>query len=125
MTALRQPPGLDKAGAALWRRLIGAYELDQWELTVVEAACRQADDVARLEALLAAGGLVIAGSAGQPRLAQAVTEVRQGRLALVRLLDTLRLPADDEDVGHQGRNGRQVRTQRAAQSRWSGRHGAA
>ncbi len=123
MTAPRQPAGLEKAGASLWRRLIGAYELDQWELTVAEAACRQADDVARLEALLAAGGLVIAGSAGQPRLAQAETEVRQGRLALVRLLDTLRLPADDEDG--RGRNGRQVRAQRAAQSRWSGRHGAA
>ena len=123
MTALRQPPGLGKAGAALWRRLIGAYDLDVWEVTVVEAACRQSDDNARLEALLAAGGLVIAGSAGQPRLAQAVTEVRQGRLALVRLLDTLRLPADD-DTGGQGRNGRQVRAQRAARSRWSG-HGAA
>jgi len=78
---------------------------------------------ARLEALLAAGGLVIAGSAGQPRLAQAVTEVRQGRLALVRLLDTLRLPEDDADG--QGRSGRQVRAQRAARSRSSGRHGAA
>ncbi len=125
MTAQRQPPGLDKAGAALWRRLIGAYDLDQWEVPVLEAACRQADDVAALEAVIAAGGLVIAGSAGQPRLAQAVTEVRQGRLALVRLLDSLRWPADDEDVGRQGRNGRQVRAQRAAQSRWSGRHGAA
>ncbi len=65
MTALRQPAGLDKAGAALWRRLIDAHDLDVWEeVAVVSTACKQADDNARLEALLADGGLIIEGSAG-------------------------------------------------------------
>jgi len=115
MTPPKAPNGLEKAGAALWQSLTGAYDLEPWEATVLESACRQADDVARLEVVIARDGMVSTGSAGQPRLAQAVTEVRQGRLALARLLDTLRLPAEDEAAG---RTGRQVRAQRAARARW-------
>jgi len=82
---------------------------------VLEAACRQADDVARLRSPPREGELVTPGSKGQPRLAQAVTEVRQGRLAFARLLDGLRLPADVDDAGQ---NGKSVRAQRAANARW-------
>ncbi len=50
--------------------LLDAYSFDAWELAVVEAVCRQADDVARLEARLVEDGIVATGSRGQPRLAR-------------------------------------------------------
>jgi hypothetical protein len=62
-----------------------------------------------------ADGFVVKGSQGQPRLSAAVTEVRQGRLALARLLAELRLPDVDEVVGVNP-----VR-QRAARARWNAR----
>jgi molybdenum-dependent DNA-binding transcriptional regulator ModE len=63
------------------------------------SACRHADMIHRLEELLS-DRLVSAGSAGQPRLSAAVTELRQSRLALSRLLTDLALPVDD--VGEDG-----------------------
>ena len=113
MTAQNTPEHLDAAGSSLWHTMTGAYELDVWECVVLEAACRQADDVARLEAVLR-DGVIVEGSNGQPRLAQAVTEARQGRLALAKLLDAMRLPAEDEAP----RSGASARAQRAANARW-------
>ncbi len=108
------PQGLQKAGAALWRGIVAVYELDPRELTVLGLACRQADDVARLEAAVAAEGVVVEGSKGQPRLSQVVGEVRQSRLALARLLGELALP-DAED---RPATARSARAKRAADSRW-------
>ena len=112
---MTKPQGLGKTGAALWQRMTDAYDFDTWEAVVLETACRQADDVARLERELT-GGLIVKGSTGQPRLAQAVTEVRQGRLALAKLLDQLRIPAEEAEVP---KTGKSARAQRAAEARWS------
>lgn len=80
----------------------------------MEAAARQADDVAHLEALVATDGMMVAGSVGQRRLHPAVTEARNGRIALAKLLATLRLP---EDTG-QLRSEASTTAQRAAEVRW-------
>jgi hypothetical protein len=109
------PDGLGEAGGALWSSLAGAFEFGPHELAVLAVACRQADDVAALESLLGRDGLIVAGSAGQPRLNAAVTEVRQGRLALAKLLDQLAIPEDDAQVG---RSSSSRRAQRAARIRW-------
>jgi hypothetical protein len=92
-----RPRNLGKAGADLWKRITGAYVIDVYEAPLLAAACRQADDVARLEEIIASDGVIVKGSTGQPRLSGAVTEVRQGRLALAKLLGELRLPADEGD----------------------------
>ncbi len=115
----KAPPGLDTAGRSLWRdpwrTLIDAYEFSPVEVAVLTAACRQADDVARLESVIASDGVIVEGSAGQPRLSAVVTEVRQGRLALARLLSDLAIPADDDDT----RSGSaSVGASRAARVRW-------
>ena len=90
----RQPAGLGAAGSALWKRLVGAYVFEPYEVGIVEAACRQADDIARLDAAIRSDGVLTEGSQGQPRLAQVVTEARQGREALVRLLARLDMPSE-------------------------------
>jgi hypothetical protein len=113
----RPPAGLEGAGRALWRRLVGVYEFAPGEQTVLEAACRQADDVARLEAVVAEHGPMTEGSRGQLRLSGAVTEIRQGRLALGRLLGQLALPDEDGRPA----TASSTRARKAARSRWDRR----
>lgn len=120
----RMPSGFGSAGKSLWKRLVTEFEFGPHELAVLEVACRQADDVATLEKLIKDQGPIVAGSQGQPRLNAALTEVRQGRLALGRLLDSLRLPLEDEAKGMTPSS---RKAQRAAEVRWARerRHGAA
>jgi len=122
---MRVPEGLGEAGAAVWDAIVSdvgdAFELDARELVVLEAACRQADTNRQLEDVIEAGGLIVEGSQGQPRMSAAVTELRQGRLALERLLASLALPDEDGRVLTAG----QRRAQAASQARWGVRRGAA
>lgn len=117
MAAERPPKGLDPAGRDLWRKVQGSFDLDAHEIPGLLLACRQLDDVARLEALLDRDGLVAIGSSGQPRLSQVVAELRQSRLAASRLLDALGLPLDDTGAVA---SPAAKRARRAAESRWAG-----
>ena len=116
----RAPSGLGAAGKSLWRRLCDTYDFEVHELAVVELAARQADDVAALEAAIAEAGVTVRGSAGQPRLNAAVTEVRQGRLALAKILGQLALPAETEP-DERPMTARQRQAQKAANARWTAR----
>jgi hypothetical protein len=78
-------------------------------------AAAQADDIAALEAGLAEDGLWVAGSMGQPRLHPAVSELRQARVALARLLGDLPLPNEAQDP----ETARAHRARRAANARWA------
>lgn len=91
--ASRPPADLGDDGRALWSAVVGKYTLTPHEAVLLRSACRHADMIGRLEDLLSAG-LIVEGAAGQPRLSAAVTELRQSRLALSRLLTDLALPAD-------------------------------
>lgn len=111
----KSPARLGPAGRALWRRFVEHYEFGGHELLVLEAAARQADDVANLEALIADDGLTVAGSAGQRRLHPGLAEVRAGRLAVGKLLAQLSLPEDAQPI----RSEASTRAQRAAEVRWA------
>ena len=117
---MRVPAGLGVAGKRLWQTVTKGlpkdWELDERELEILRLAARQADDVAALEKSIARDGVTVNGSAGQPRVNPAVTEVRGGRLALGRLLGMLELPGDDEAP----RSEASLRAQRAARARWAG-----
>ena len=93
----RAPSGLGRAGKRLWRTIKGDFELDSRQLLVLEQAARQADALAELEDEVARSGVVASGSRGQLRLSQAVVELRQGRIALSRLLGELSLPEKTEE----------------------------
>jgi len=111
------PAGTGKAGRAFWREVVGTYSLSPGELPLLALAARQADDTAALEALLASDGLSVAGSMGQMRLNAVVTELRQSRLALVRMLDALALPVEQ---GGASLTPAQRRARQAADARWDG-----
>jgi hypothetical protein len=115
---VKPPAGVGESGRALWRSLHAALpndvEFDEREIAILRLACRQVDDVAALEAVVERDGLVVDGAQGQPRLSQVVSELRQGRLAAMRLLGELHLP----DVEQVPRSLRSQRAQRAADARW-------
>jgi hypothetical protein len=118
VTRPTRPARLGAAGRRLWATLTDAYEFTPTELAVLAAACRQADDVALVEKVIADDGPVVPGSTGQPRLSAALAEARQGRLALGKLLAQLAVPdvADDRPLTARQRNAR-----KAAQTRWRDR----
>jgi hypothetical protein len=70
--------------------------------------------VARLEALLAAEGLVVAGSKRRARLSPVVSKLRVQRAALARLVAALAIPGDGEAEGFDAEA-----AAGAADARWS------
>lgn len=121
MTRQRPPAGLGKAGLALWRELTaapregGELVFSPAEVVTLRLACRQADDVARLEELLDEEGPVVKGSKGQPKLSTVPAELRLQRAALARLVAALALPQDGQE---RGLTPTQRRAQKAANARW-------
>lgn len=126
----RMPSGLGAAGRTVWRAVVddltavgdddATWELDGRERLILENAARQADLNAKLEAVIEEDGIVVAGSTGQRRLNAAATELRQGRVAVGKLLGELALPGEDGRVA----TARQKRARGAAEVRW-GHRGAA
>ena len=98
-------------------------ELDEREQAILEQAARQADRQATLEQLVADEGLMTEGSKGQHRLHPALAELRQGGLALARLLGQLALPVEvglnETEASRRARKAANTRhsRQRAKQSR--------
>lgn len=119
---MRQPTGLANAGKKLWRQMRDAlpegWVFDERELAILERACRQADDLALLEAAIRREGVTATGSQGQRVLSPLVPEARQARLSISRLLGELALPVESEakPLTAAGR-----RAKRAADARWAER----
>jgi hypothetical protein len=111
----RPPAGLGVQGRALWARITKALVLDPGEYPLLSAACHQADKMASLEACIRRDGATVRGSKGQPRLNPAIAEVRQGRLAMARLLSGISMP---NEAGAP-QTIRQTRAKHAADVRWS------
>jgi hypothetical protein len=121
--ALRMPGGLEAAGQALWRSVVLKYVLEPDEAVVLEAACRQVDECARMTKELARmKSLVVAGSVGQPKVHPLVAQVRTHRMALDKLLGPLlaRLrQADEEARPRAALRPRSAQASKAAQTRWA------
>ena len=121
MTEPPTPPGLAAAGRRLWREITTEYALRVDEVELLDAACRTADEIDRIEAELATAPTMVAGSKGQERPHPLFAEVRQHRLVLSRLLAALQIPDADEGGRADARStaGRQM-----AIARWRGRGSA-
>lgn len=112
------PKGLDKRGRRLWREVVSDFDLGSDELILLESACRTLDLVVKIDAALLNESLLVAGSMGQQRENPLLSESRQQRAVLARLLLQLKLPEPDllKDARS---NVRSVDARRAAQARWS------
>lgn len=98
------PAGLKASGRALWRAVLADYELDEHETTILKEACRTADSLDALQALLDVEGAMSDSPQGR-RVHPALPELRQQRIALARLLTALRIPAGEADDGRTQRRG--------------------
>lgn len=124
--APKPPDRLSAAGRQLWAQVhedvfeAGWGGLTQRERAILEAACVQSDLNVSLQQALEREGIVTIGAAGQKRLNAITTELRQGNIALARLIGELRIPdAEGEEPAYSKRElGRH-----AAQTRWQRRRG--
>lgn len=84
-------PSFGSAGSALYASVVEEFELAEHERRQLVEACRCADDLEALAAVVAADGHMKDG-----RVHPALVESRQLRLALARLLASLRVPDENE-----------------------------
>lgn len=119
MTAEKRPSGLRAAGRRLWDDVTATYTLRPDERVALAAACRLADECARLERELTTAPTITAGSTGQPVVHPLFAALEKHRAALAAQLAAVGL-AD----AHRGNTERvrSTKARRAANVRW---HGAA
>lgn len=103
-TVAPAPRGLKTSGKALWRAVQEDYALDQHELTILREACRTADGIDALQAVLDREGTMSESSQGV-RVHPVLPELRQQRIAFARLITALRIPAGETDGRTQVRPG--------------------
>jgi hypothetical protein len=113
--SLKPPDDLETAGRRLWDSVAASFVLNAGEIEILRQAASTADEIALLESELRGSSLVVAGYAGQPRPNPLLKIIQDHRLLLRRLVDSLALPDEDQEVGL--RPG-QRHAQRAAQGRW-------
>lgn len=89
------PTGLGERAERLWSDVVSCYDLRADELRVLEDACREADLIDVLERELVDADMIVRGSQGQPVANPLVSEIRQHRGTLQRLLGSLKLPDED------------------------------
>jgi hypothetical protein len=90
------PAGLLTAGRSLWKSVLDEYELDTHEELLLIQACRCADRLDSMAAVLASAPLTLTNFRGDKAAHPLLTESRQQSLTLSRLLASLRLPSGDE-----------------------------
>lgn len=95
------PRGTGPEGRRLWRAVLGEFELEEHELSLLRQAVRVADTCAQLQALVDEQGPLRDGKAHP-----ALVELRQQRILLARLIVALRVPLGDEGAPAAGRQQR-------------------
>ncbi|MEX2106543.1 MAG: E3 binding domain-containing protein [Solirubrobacterales bacterium] len=113
------PDDLGPAGRHLWDGITGEYQLRADEAAQLLAACRLADEAARMEAALDGADVVTTGSKGQIRPHPLVAELRAHRLAMGRLLSALGLV--DPPLEGEGEIAGSVAGRKLARARWDRR----
>jgi phage terminase small subunit len=116
----KPPDRVGKPGRELWAAVVDDVpddcDLDARELALLGQACRAADHLAALEAVVARDGVTALGSKRQPVVHPAVAEARQQRLAILRLLGALGL--EERPAVSAASSPSSLRARRAADARW-------
>lgn len=111
----RAPRGLGARGRTFWKRIHVDIEFSDAETELLVEACRTLDHLNTLDESIKEHGAMIPGSQGQLVVNPAVTEVRQQKLVLHRLLSALNIPEEDAPL-----SAKSVAATHAARTRWGG-----
>jgi len=76
--------------------VVSGWELEQHELALLREATRTVDVLDKLHAIVEAEGPVVDGGKAGPKVHPALTDARQLRVTMARVLAALRLPDGDE-----------------------------
>ncbi len=114
----RPPAGLGPTGRTYWTKVVADYVLNVDELVLLRQTCAVLDEIAAFDRRIAADGLVVVGSQGQPRPNPLVSQRRASRSLLARLVSQLGLPAAD---GGRVRTGLEARAASGHRKRWGDR----
>jgi hypothetical protein len=108
---------LGPEGLRLRDAVTDKYELSEHEQVLLDSACRLADHVALLDAAVVLDGVTVPTATGAPKVNPALTEARQGRLALSKLLTDLALPVNVDDDAPKRESPGTLRARVAAKAR--------
>jgi len=103
--AVQTPRNLAAAGRKLWDAATDEFDWADHELAVLEEACRTRDRIVQLDRAVSEEGLMLPSSQGS-RVHPAVSEARQQRLTLARLLVSLGNPALTDEGASNSRGAR-------------------
>ena len=92
------PPETGPAGRRLWAEVTERFDLNESELALLLEAARTLDVLEQLAAVVDRDGVMVTNARGEAQTHPAVVEGRQQRLALARIIATLRLPEDAEEA---------------------------
>ncbi|MGW6424008.1 hypothetical protein ACWF82_15130 [Nocardia sp. NPDC055053] len=92
------------------------------KLTVLEQACRVADEIARLDAAKDGEPLTVLGSARQLTIHPLIAELRVQRALLAQLLGKLGLPLNDDEQAKKSER-RTASAKHAANVKWNKEQG--
>jgi hypothetical protein len=92
----KAPTGAGAAGRRLWRAVLSEFDLAEHELALLRQAVHVADLCEQLRATVDREGVLLEG-----RTHPAMTELRQQRILLARLVVALRVPLGEQDAGPQ------------------------
>jgi hypothetical protein len=109
-------------GRRFWCATTRGFELSGPELEILAEAARTLDELDALREAVAATGTTTEGSRGQPVVNPALSEMRQARAELRRLLEMLSLPDDAQDSGKAITGARSARAAKASRTRWDVHH---
>jgi hypothetical protein len=98
------PEDLGPGGRALWTSIADVFELAEHERALLHEACRVADRLDALDAVVRLDGVTVSTPQGL-RAHPALVEARQQGVVLSRLVASLRLPDDDEPEDRPQRRG--------------------
>jgi phage terminase small subunit len=94
---IRTPAGLHTRARRLFREVVDGWELDPDRLVLLEAAARALTRLLDAEAQVAADGLTVVGSRGQPRPNPLLATIDTERRAVAVLLKQLDLARDEDE----------------------------
>jgi len=109
-------------GRRFWLATLKLFALTGPELEILAEAARTLDELDALRDAVAATGTTTEGSRGQPVVNPALSEMRQARAELRRLLEMLSLPDPEQDSGKAVTGARSARAAKAARTRWDVHH---